>query len=108
MKKVTKVKKTIKVEKMADVKKTIKVKRTHDLDTILYLCIGEDEGFKKLDSEEISNLTFYAVEIRYPEEYIELTIGEVEALYKTSRKVREFVIKKLKEKGLRLQRLEVI
>ena len=84
----------------------VRVKRTHDLDTILYLCIGEDEDFKELDSEEISNLTFYAVEIRYPEEYIELTIGEVEELYETAMKVREFVVKKLKEKDLRLQRLE--
>ncbi len=78
----------------------MRVKRTHDLDTILYLCIGEDEDFKELDSEEISILTFYAVEIRYPEEHIELTIGEVEELYETARKVREFVMKKLKEKGL--------
>ena len=80
----------------------VRVKRTHDLETILYLCIEEDKDFKKLDTEEISNLTFYAVEIRYPEEYIELTIGKVEELYETAKKVREFVIAKLKENGLRL------
>ena len=80
----------------------VRVKRTHDLDTILYLCIGEDADFKELDTEEISNLTFYAVEIRYPEEYIELTIGEAEELYETAQKVREFVMAKLKENGLRL------
>ena len=80
----------------------VRVKRTHDLDTILYLCIEEDADFKELNTEEISNLTFYAVEIRYPEEYIELTIGEVEELYETAQKVREFVMAKLKENGLRL------
>ena len=80
----------------------VRVKRTHDLETILYLCIGEDKDFKKLDADEISNLTFYAVEIRYPEEYIELTIGDAEELYETAQKVREFVIAKLKENGLRL------
>ncbi len=80
----------------------VRVKRTHDLDTILYLCIEEDQDFKELDTEEISNLTFYAVEIRYPEEYIELTIGEAEELYETAQKVREFVMAKLKENGLRL------
>ena len=80
----------------------VRVKKTHDLETILYLCIGEDADFKELDTEEISNLTFYAVEIRYPEEYIELTIGKVEELYETAKKVREFVIAKLKENGLRL------
>ena len=55
-----------------------------------------------MDTEKISNLTFYAVEIRYPEEYIELTIGEAEELYETAQKVREFVMAKLKENGLRL------
>ncbi len=69
---------------------------------ILYLCIEEDADFKKLDTEEISNLTFYAVKIRYPKKYVELTIGEAEELYETAQKVREFVMAKLKENGLRL------
>jgi HEPN domain-containing protein len=79
----------------------VRVKKTHDLETILYLCIGEDKDFKELDTEEIANLTFYAVEIRYPEDYIELTISEAEELYKIARKVRDFVRGKLKEKDLR-------
>ncbi|KAF5411059.1 MAG: HEPN domain-containing protein [Euryarchaeota archaeon] len=79
----------------------VRVKKTHDLETILYLCIMEDKDFKELDCEEISNLTFYAVEIRYLEDYIELTISEAEELYKIARKVRDFVRGKLKEKGLR-------
>jgi len=79
----------------------VRVKKIHDLKTILYLCMEEDKDFKELDTEEISNLTFYAVEIRYPEDYIELTIGEAEELYKIARKVRDFVRGKLKEKGLR-------
>ena len=65
------------------------------------LCMREDKDFKELDTEEISNLTFYAAEIRYPEEYIELTIGEAKELYKIAREVRDFVMGKLKEKGLR-------
>jgi len=79
----------------------VRVKKIHDLKTILYLCMGEDKDFKELDTEEISNLTFYAVEIRYHEDYIELTIDEAEELYKIARKVRDFVRGKLKEKGLR-------
>lgn len=79
----------------------VRVKKTHDLETILYLCIGEDKDFKELDTEEIANFTFYAVEIRYPEDYIELTISEAEELYKIARKVRDFVRGKLKEKDLR-------
>jgi len=79
----------------------VRVKKTHELETILYLCMGDDKDFKELDTEEISNLTFYAVEIRYSEYCIELTIGEAEELYKIARKVRDFVRGKLKEKGLR-------
>ncbi len=41
------------------------------------------------------------MEISYPEDYIELTIGEAEELYKIAREVRDFVRGKLKEKGLR-------
>ncbi len=65
------------------------------------LCMREDKDFKELDTEEIANLTFYAVEISYLEDYIELTIGEAEELYKIVREVRDFVMGKLKEKGLR-------
>ena len=79
----------------------VRVKKIHDLKTILYLCMEEDNDFKELDTEEIANLTFYAVEIRYPEDYIELTIDEAEELYKIARKVRDFARGKLKEKGLR-------
>jgi HEPN domain-containing protein len=79
----------------------VRVKKIHDLKTILYLCMEEDNDFKELDTEEIANLTFYAVEIRYHEDYIELTIDEAEELYKIARKVRDFVRGKLKEKGLR-------
>jgi hypothetical protein len=40
------------------------------------------------------------LEIRYPEEYIELIIDEARALYETAKEVKEFVAKRLKEKGL--------
>jgi HEPN domain-containing protein len=49
----------------------VRVTKIHDLETILALCIEKDTKFESLDKDRISKLTFYAVEIRYPEEYIE-------------------------------------
>ena len=79
----------------------VRVKKTHDLETILALCIEEDKKFERLNKDGIYELTFYAVEIRYPEEYIELRIDEARALYETAKEVKEFVVGRLREKGLR-------
>ena len=77
-----------------------RVKRTHDLEVILNQCIEKDREFEELDSDKISRLSFYAVGIRYPEEYFELSAEEVEELFETAVRVREFVMKKLKERGI--------
>jgi len=54
----------------------IRVKKTHDLESILNLCIKENKEFEFLDKDKISELTLYAVTIRYPEEYLEPTAEE--------------------------------
>ncbi len=77
-----------------------RVKKTHDLEVILNQCIEKDREFEELDSDKISRLSFYAVGIRYPEEYFELSAEEVEELFETAVRVREFVMKKLKERGI--------
>jgi len=70
--------------------------------TRLILCyVGGEIRTSKSWILKIANLTFYAVEIRYPEDCIELTIGEAEELHKIARKVRDFMRGKLKENGLR-------
>lgn len=81
----------------------VRVKKTHDLETILAHCIEKDKKFERLDKDGIYELTFYAVEIRYPEEDIELHIDEARALYETAKEVKEFVVERLREKGLRWQ-----
>ena len=78
----------------------IRVKKTHDLESILNLCIAKEKDFKKLDKDKISKLTLYAVDVRYPEEYLEPTVEEVREFYETANKVKDFVLKKLKEAGL--------
>ncbi len=79
----------------------VRVTKTHDLEPILALCIDKDTKFERLDKDRIYELTFYAVEIRYPEEYIELSIDEARALYETAKEVKEFVVERLRENGLR-------
>ena len=56
------------------------------------MCIEKDREFRRFDLDKISRLTLYAVEIRYPEEYIEINLEEIKEFYKLAKGVREFVI----------------
>jgi HEPN domain-containing protein len=76
----------------------VRVKKTHDLETILAHCIKKDKEFERLNKDRISKLTFYAVEIRYPEEYVELSIDEARGLYETAKEVKEFYSGEVKRK----------
>lgn len=77
----------------------MRVKKTHDMESILNLCIEKDKEFEKLNKEKISRLTIYAVEARYPEEYFEPMVNEVRELYMVAKEVKNFVKKKLREGG---------
>ena len=78
----------------------IRAKKTPDLESILNLCIAKEKEFRNLDKDKISRLTLYAVDIRDPEEYSEPSVEEVREFYETANKVKDFVLKKLKEAGL--------
>ncbi|MEX2721787.1 MAG: hypothetical protein Q6362_010315 [Candidatus Wukongarchaeota archaeon] len=67
---------------------------------MLNLCIAKEKEFEKLDKDKISKLTLYAVDVRYPEEYLEPSVEEVREFFETADKVKDFVLKKLKEAGL--------
>ena len=77
--------------------------KIHDIEALLNLCIVNDKEFEKLDKTKISDLTFYAVEIRYPEEHIDVTLDEARELYEIAEGVKKFILKKLKEKGIEWQ-----
>jgi len=79
----------------------IRVKKTHDLESILNLCIEENKEFGVLDKDKISELTLYAVTIRYPEEFLEPTAEETKEFFEIALKVKDFVLIKLKEFGLK-------
>ena len=76
------------------VKKQIEFTKTHSLMNLLNLCATGDNSFKE-ELSEADNLTDYAVEIRYPDDWYEPTEEETKQAYELALKVKEFVLKKL-------------
>lgn len=70
--------------------------KIHDLGTLFELCIEKDKNFEKLDKERISELTFYAVDLRYPEEFYIPSVEEAKTALELAEEVKEFILKKLK------------
>ncbi|MCP5054230.1 MAG: HEPN domain-containing protein, partial [bacterium] len=59
---------------------------------LLNLCANTDNDFSDLD---VGNLTFYAVEVRYPDDFYIPTIDEAKECARIANEVMEFVYKKL-------------
>ncbi|QER41220.1 HEPN domain-containing protein [Thermodesulfobacterium sp. TA1] len=59
------------------------------------MCIREDKEFEKLDKDRISELTFYAVDIRYPDEYYIPSLEEAKESFEIAKQVKDFIFKKL-------------
>jgi len=72
--------------------RNIEFKKTHNLEVLLELCIKEDAEFKKI---KVGNLSFYAVEVRYPDEFYLPTIDEAKECIEIPREVKQFVLKKI-------------
>ena len=62
---------------------------------ILNLCIEQDKDFENLDKEKISQISFFAVEIRYPDEFYIPSIKEVKEYFEVALRVKDFVLEKL-------------
>ena len=75
------------------------IRRTHDIAELIQLCSEVDEEFKELFKTGAVELTDYAVEVRYGEEIYFPTIEETKEAIGIAQKVREFVLKKLKQQG---------
>ena len=73
----------------------VRVPKTHDILSILKLCSDVESEFRELDWDALGKLTFYAVEVRYPDGLYYPSLEEaVEALEQVL-KLREFVLRKL-------------
>ena len=58
-------------------------------------CENTDREISTL-KEEADKLTDYAIEIRYPEEWVEPTIEEAKEAFEIANKIRDFVLIKIK------------
>lgn len=69
--------------------------KTHKIMELLELCATVDSSFRD-ELQDADNLTDYAVEIRYPDVWLEPGIEESKEALETAKKVREFVLERLK------------
>lgn len=77
-------------------------RRTHNIAELIDLCAQIDSEFQFLFEIGIPELTSYAVEIRYGDDFYIPSIEECKEAMLMAEKTKEFVIKKLKEKGVEL------
>jgi len=76
------------------ISKNIEFGKTHNLEFLVELCIKEDVDFKSLD---VGNLSFYAVEVRYPDNFYIPSIEEAESCIDVAKNIMTVVLKKLYE-----------
>jgi len=74
------------------VAKKIDFAKTHNLEILLKLCIDLDKEFRNIS---IGNLSDYAVEIRYPDEFYTPSIEEAKECFIIASNVKAFVFEKL-------------
>ncbi len=81
--------------------KEIDFDKSHKLEYLLEICIEQDNDFSEID---IGNLSFYAVEVRYPDDFYIPSEEEASECLKIARTVKEFIFKKLsiKDSDIRL------
>lgn len=72
--------------------KNVDFEKTHDLEHLLDLCAKQDPDFAKL---YVGNLTFYAVEVRYPDEFYIPSVEEARECFEIVLKIKDFILKKL-------------
>ena len=76
------------------VENNIEFGRTHDIEYLIKLCSQKDSEFSTLIGS-VKNLTDYAVEVRYPDDFYIPTLDEAREAFEAAKKVKEFVFKKL-------------
>jgi|GEM_PF-97042 len=82
------------------ISKEIDFDKSHKLEYLLEICIEEDNDFSQVD---IGDLSFYAVEVRYPDDFYIPTEKEARESLEIAQQVKAFILKKLdiKESDIR-------
>lgn len=71
------------------------ISRTHNLSVLLQECAELDADFERLKTENVDELTAYAVDMRYPSDFYMPTPAEAQAAVKMAEEVRSFVSAKI-------------
>lgn len=66
--------------------------KTHNLEYLIELCSRFDSDFCSMDVEDLS---FYAVEIRYPDNFYIPSVEEANRSYHIACKIKDFMVDKL-------------
>jgi HEPN domain-containing protein len=72
--------------------KNIEIGKTHNLEFLLEQCKKQDLDFGNLD---VGNLSFYAVAVRYPDEFYMPSVQEAKECFKIASIIRDFILRKL-------------
>jgi len=74
------------------VMKKIDIGKTHNLEFLSELCKKQDIDFGNID---VGNLSFYAVAVRYPDEFYTPSVQEAKECFEIASAVRDFILRKL-------------
>ena len=77
----------------------VRVGKTHDIMALIKQSIEVDQDFRELPLNDLAQLTFYAVEVRYPDDYYLPTLSEARRAVELAEMVLERVKNKLKLQG---------
>ena len=70
----------------------LEIPRTHNIEFLLEKCSKIDKSFSFVDP---GNLTDYGVEVRYPGDFLEPSLKELDSLISVVRIIRELVVGQL-------------
>ncbi|MCX8093471.1 MAG: HEPN domain-containing protein [Candidatus Goldbacteria bacterium] len=77
-------------------------RKTHNISELLKLCFDIDKSFKELKELNVHELTIYATEVRYPDEFYIPSLEEAREAINLAEKTKEFILKKLKENNFKI------
>jgi len=70
--------------------------KTHNMEYLVQLCAKYDRDFHDID---VGDLSFYAVEIRYPDDFYMPSLQEAKECIKIAKNIRKFIRRKIFGKG---------
>lgn len=73
------------------ISKNVEIRKTHDLELLLEVCSDQDSDFAKLD---FGNLTSYAVEIRYADDFYIPSVDEAKECFEIASNAKDFILRK--------------